>query len=53
MSDNWLVFVDTNILLDFYRFRGASALKQLKALEQNRAKLIVTEQVQMEFLKHR
>lgn len=49
----WLVFVDTNIFLDFYRLRGASALKYLERLEENRESLILTEQVNMEFLKHR
>jgi hypothetical protein len=53
MKKNWIVFVDTNILLDFYRLRGASAVKYLQALEQNRTRLILTEQVYMEFLKHR
>lgn len=53
MSDNWLIFVDTNILLDFYRLRGASAVKYLSQLEEKKHFLILTEQVQMEFLKHR
>ncbi|MBY6113347.1 DUF4935 domain-containing protein [Mameliella alba] len=50
---SWLVFVDTNILLDFYRLRGASALKYLSNLEKNKSNLILTEQVHMEYLKHR
>lgn len=53
MKKNWLIFVDTNILLDFYRLRGASTVKYLQALEKNKARLILTEQVYMEFLKHR
>ncbi|UWQ11952.1 PIN domain-containing protein [Aliiroseovarius crassostreae] len=52
-SENWLVFVDTNILLDFYRLRGGSAVRQLEALERHKERLILSEQVQMEYLKHR
>lgn len=53
MAANWLVFIDTNILLDFYRLRGASALNQLSFISGNRDKIILTEQIQMEYLKHR
>lgn len=53
MPENWLLFVDTNILLDFYRLRGSSVSRYLSALEENSDRLILTEQVQMEFLKHR
>lgn len=49
----WLVFVDTNILLDFYRLPGASAKRQLQALERHKGSLITSEQVRMEFLKNR
>jgi len=31
-NNNWLVFVDTNILLDFYRKDGSDAVKQIDAL---------------------
>lgn len=49
----WLLFLDTNILLDFYRLRGDSAVKQLTALEKHKESLILTDQVWMEFLKNR
>jgi predicted nucleic acid-binding protein len=52
-KENWLVFVDTNILLDFYRIGGESAERQLQALEKHKEVLITGEQVRMEFLKHR
>jgi hypothetical protein len=49
----WLLFIDTNILLDFYRIGGESADRQLKLLEKHKASLILTDQVWMEFLKNR
>jgi PIN domain-containing protein len=49
----WLVFIDTNILLDFYRLPGESAIRQLKALEKHRQALILGDQLSMEFLKNR
>ena len=52
-SEQWLVFVDTNILLDFYRLRGSSALRQLKVLERHKDLIITSDQVRMEYLKHR
>jgi predicted nucleic acid-binding protein len=52
-GERWLVFVDTNILLDFYRKAGESAARQLQALERHKDALIVTDQVHLEFLKNR
>jgi hypothetical protein len=50
----FLIFVDTNILLDFYRIRTREAgLSILRKLEQHRASLITTDQVVMEFMKNR
>lgn len=53
MADDWIIFVDTNIFLDFYRFPGESAKRQMQALERHKDKLIISEQVRMEFLKNR
>jgi PIN domain-containing protein len=50
---SWLVFIDTNILLDFYRLGGESAARQLSVLEKHKDALILTRQVCMEFLKNR
>lgn len=52
-KENWLIFVDTNIFLDFYRLGGEAADRQLKALERHKKALIICEQVWMEFLKNR
>jgi PIN domain len=49
----WLVFVDTNIFLDFYRLGGDSAKRTLANLESHSGALILTDQVWMEFLKNR
>lgn len=49
----WLVFIDTNIMLDFYRMPGESVERQLQSLENHLGSIIVTEQVKMEYLKHR
>jgi hypothetical protein len=52
-KEKWLVFVDTNILLDFYRLSGPSAVRQLEALERHKGILITSDQIRMEFLKNR
>ena len=49
----WLVFIDTNILLDFYRARGSESLSVLDHLENNYDKIITGSQVEMEFKKNR
>jgi hypothetical protein len=49
----WLVFIDANILLDFYRLAGQSAIRQLQALERHRANLILGDQLRMEFMNNR
>ena len=51
--DNWLVFIDTNVLLDFYRLRGSNALELLNQISGHRDSLVLTRQVHMEFLKNR
>lgn len=49
-----LVFIDTNIFLDFYRMgSGQGALRQLALLNQVNDKIITTYQVEMEYKKHR
>jgi hypothetical protein len=49
-----LVFIDTNIFLDFYRVRGQDTdLSILHHFEGNHAKLISTYQVEMEYKKNR
>ena len=53
MADNWLIFIDTNIYLDFYSLGGERADKQLKLLERHKDKLIISDQVRMEFYKNR
>lgn len=49
----WLIFIDTNIFLDFYRSPGELADRQLTALSRHLNIIIASEQVQMEFLKNR
>jgi hypothetical protein len=48
-----LVFVDTNIILDFYRDRGEGSLDLLKYFDDNAGRIITTEQVEMEYKKNR
>lgn len=51
---NKLIFIDTNILLDFYRFRTSDAnMKWLSLIDQHHNILISTSQVEMEYKKHR
>lgn len=52
-SGDWLVFVDTNIFLDFYRQSGPSVDRLLAALEKHTDRLITGDQVRMEFYKNR
>lgn len=53
-NSGYLLFIDTNILLDFYRIRKSDiSLKYLKEIEDNLDKLILTSQVEMEFRKNR
>jgi len=53
VRQNWLLFIDTNILLDFYRLGVGSSDRQLRLLEKHKSSLILTNQVWMEFLKNR
>jgi predicted nucleic acid-binding protein len=47
-----LLFIDTNIYLDFYRLRNSKvSLQLLQALNRHVDKLILTEQVEMEYKK--
>lgn len=49
-----LLFVDTNVLLDFYRIRKTDiSIKYLKQLEACRDRLIIGSQVEMEYKKNR
>ncbi len=49
-----LVFIDTNILLDFYRYpRGSAILPVLDHIDKNHEKIITTTQVEMEYKKNR
>lgn len=48
-----LLFIDTNIYLDFYRIRNEVKVSFLKHLEAIRNSLIITDQVEMEFKKNR
>jgi len=51
---NALIFIDTNILLDFYRIRKSDiSLKYLETIEAHRNILILNNQVEMEFKKNR
>lgn len=51
--DNPLVFIDTNVLLDFYRSRNESGLTLLKRIDGLHDQLITSYQVEMEFKKNR
>lgn len=53
MAETWLIFVDTNIMLDFYRKPGENAERQIASLRKHLNSIIVTEQVKMEFLNNR
>lgn len=49
-----LIFIDTNIYLDFYRVRGTDAtLSILKHFDANHNRIITTSEVEMEYKKNR
>lgn len=49
-----LIFIDTNIFLDFYRIRKSNvSLKYLEQIEKHKGILITSTQVEMEFKKNR
>ncbi|MDL2340944.1 MAG: PIN domain-containing protein [Pseudomonadota bacterium] len=52
-EEKWLFLVDTNVFLDFYRYPGEPAKRQLDGLLKHKQSLIVTEQLHMEYLKNR
>lgn len=53
-ASKYLLFIDTNVWLDFYRMEGSEgAAKTLELIERARSRIISTDQVQMEFMKHR
>jgi PIN domain len=53
MAIKKLLFIDTNIWLDFYRVRNDVGLSLLKHLEKVSDRLIVTYQLEMEFKRNR
>jgi len=48
-----LIFLDTNILLDFYRMKSGQSLSLLQKIDTNHEKIITSTQVEMEFKKNR
>ncbi|ACC79193.1 PIN domain-containing protein [Nostoc punctiforme] len=51
---NALIFIDTNIFLDFYRVRGGEQkLNLLKRVDDHHDRIITTAQVEMEYKKNR
>ncbi|MFW7381789.1 MAG: PIN domain-containing protein [Oligoflexus sp.] len=54
LKDESLIFIDTNIFLDFYRMRTAEpGMKWLSQIESNLGRIISTCQIEMEFKKNR
>jgi hypothetical protein len=53
MAKQTLLFVDTNIFLDFYRAGGEAGLTLLEHIEKVADVLIMTDQLEMEFLNNR
>lgn len=53
MKKEYLIFLDTNILLDFYRMKSGQSLSLLQKIDANHDKIITSTQVEMEFKKNR
>lgn len=50
---NTLIFIDTNIFLDFYRIRNNVSIKYLNEISTHEELIITSKQVEMEFKKNR
>ena len=51
---SYLIFIDTNIFLDFYRYpRGSAVLSALSHIDKSHELLITGNQIEMEFKKNR
>jgi len=50
---SFLVFIDTNIYLDFYRYRNDVSLSLLRRVDDNHDRIITTAEVEMEYKKNR
>ena len=48
-----LLFIDTNIYLDFYRYSNDVSLSLLNRVDENRNMVVTTAEVEMEFMKNR
>jgi len=49
-----LIFIDTNIMLDFYRIRKSDiSMKYLEQIESHKDLIVTSSQVEMEFKKNR
>jgi predicted nucleic acid-binding protein len=48
-----VVFIDTNIFLDFYRSEGEAGISLLRRIDLLHEHLITTDQVEVEFLSNR
>lgn len=47
------IFLDTNVLLDYYKLSFSERKSLIKYFEENKGRLYITHQVQEEFLRHR
>lgn len=47
------VFIDTNVLLDYYKISFSERAELFKFFEQNKSHIFITKQIENEFLKHR
>lgn len=47
------IFLDTNVLLDYYKLSFSERKSLIKYFEENKNRLYITHQVQQEFLRHR
>src|SRR5258706_15494840 len=53
LADKPLLFVDTNIFLNFYRAKGEAGLTLLERVQSVADSLIMTDQIEVEFAKNR
>ena len=53
LENNIPIFVDTNVLLDYYKISFSERAELYKFFEQNKKNIYITKQIEDEFLKHR
>ncbi len=53
LADNIPIFLDANVLLNYYKISFSERTELLKFFDKNKERIFLTKQIETEFLKHR